>query len=288
VHGELRVIFAGYAAALAAAAAVWSCPIGQELWARAGAAGLAATLVLWAVGAARGNPSVFDPFWSVAPPAVAAAWAGDPGSAAAVPARQGLVVALVWAWGLRLTWHWWQTRARETGEDWRYTEMRRGSGRWFPLVNLVVIHVLPAGMLGAACLAMYPALVTGTRPLGPLDAAAAGVTLAAILLEASADRQMRAFRAGPRAPGEVCSRGWWGRSRHPNYLGELLFWCGLGLCSLAAEPAAWATATAGPLVVAALLTLYSAPALDRRMLARYPGYAAYARRVPGLVPRPWR
>jgi steroid 5-alpha reductase family enzyme len=281
---QLGTIAAAYAAAGASAAFVWGWLLGQELWARTAAAGLAATLVLWLVGVVRRNPSVFDPFWSVAPIAVAAAWAGDAASIAADPRRQWLVVALVTAWGLRLTWHWWRTRARETEEDWRYTEMRRASGAWFPLVNLVVIHVLPAGMLGLACMAMYPALVTGTRPLGWVDAIAGVWTLVAIVLEATADRQMRAFRAGARAPGTVCEAGLWGWSRHPNYLGELLFWWGLYLCSYAAEPAA-EYAMVGPIVITALLVLYSAPALDRRMLARYPGYRRYARRVPVLWPR---
>jgi len=281
---HLGTIIVAYALAGAAAWATWGWLLGQEPWARAGAAGLAATLVLWLVGVIRRNPSVFDPFWSVAPVVAAAAWAGDPASASADPRRQWLVVALVSAWGLRLTYHWWCTRAREVEEDWRYTEMRRASGAWFPLVNLFVIHVVPAGMLGLACLAMYPALVTGTRPLGWIDGIAAVWTLAAIVLEATADRQMRAFRAQPRDGRAVCAVGVWGWSRHPNYLGELLFWWGLYLLSYAAEPAAeWAMS--GPIVITAMLALYSAPALDRRMLASTPGYARYMRRVPVLWPR---
>ena len=52
----------------------------------------------------------------------------------------------------------------------------------------------------------------------------------------------------------------------------------------AAEPAAeWAAL--GPLVISALLILYSAPALDRRMARRYPAYRAYMRRVPSLLPQ---
>ena len=279
---HLGTIAVAYVLAGAAAWGVWGWSLGQEPWARAGWAALAATLVLWLVGVIRRNPSVFDPFWSVAPVVAAAVWAGDPASAGADPRRQWLVVALVTAWGLRLTWHWWCTRAREVEEDWRYTEMRRASGALFPLVNLIVIHASPAAVLGLACMAMYPALVTGTRPFGWIDVLAGGWTLAAILLEATADRQMRAFRA--RGERSVCEVGVWGWSRHPNYLGELLFWWGLYLLSYAAEPAAeWAMI--GPIVITLMLTLYSAPALDRRMLARYPGYARYMRRVPVLWPR---
>lgn len=280
----LSTMLLAYLAAALLAALVWrhlpdAAPSLRGAW-----AGLAATLLLWLVGLVHRNPSVFDPYWSVAPMLLAAAWARDPASLAAPAARQLLVLCLVFAWGLRLTYHWWRTWGGLDHEDWRYLEMRRTSGPLFPLVNLLAIHVAPTVMLGLACLAMYPALVTGTRPLGLLDLLAAAFTLAAIVLEAAADRHMRAFRASPRPPGQLCERGPWAWSRHPNYLGELSFWWGLFFCSLAADPdARWAVA--GPLVITALLTLYSAPALDRRMLARYPAYADYMRRVPMLVPR---
>jgi steroid 5-alpha reductase family enzyme len=281
-RGRLTMLLAYVAAALLAAL-LWRQLPDATPWARSLVAGLGATCLLWLVGLLRGNPSVFDPYWSIAPIAVAAAWASDPASALACAPRQFIVLCLVGAWGLRLTYHWSRTFAGLDHEDWRYTDMRRTSGRLFPLVNLVVIHLLPTLMLLLACAAAYPALVTGTRPLGPLDAIAALWTLAAIVLEARADRIMRAFRAGPRVPGQICEAGPWGWLRHPNYLGEIGFWWGLYLFSASAEPEAeWAAL--GPLVISALLMLYSAPALDRRMAARYPAYRAYMRRVPSLLP----
>jgi len=289
-RGLLTMLLA-YAAAGLCAALVWQRHPEAAPWLRALLAGLAATLLLWLVGLARRNPSVFDPYWSVAPIAVVAAWACDPASTAAQPLRQAIVVALVTAWGLRLSYHWLRCFPGLDHEDWRYTDMRRSSGRLFPLVNLLVIHLIPTGMLGLACAAAYPALVTGDQPLGPLDLLAAAVTLAAIVLEARADRIMRAFRRGPRAPGEVCELGPWAWARHPNYLGELGFWWGLYLFSAAALPrdffADWPPdlPALGPLVITALLVLYSAPALDRRLAARSPAYRDYMRRVPSLLPR---
>lgn len=278
---RILVLFAHLAAALVACL-VWRERPDAAPWLRCGLAGLSAAGLLWLLGVLRGNPRVFDPFWSVAPIAVVAAWAADPGSAAAVPSRQFMVVALVAIWGLRLTYHWWRTFESLEHEDWRYADMRRASGRLFPLVNLVVIHLLPTLMLLLACAAAYPALVTGARPFGALDVFAALVTLAAIVLEARSDRIMRAFRA-TRQPGQICETGPWGWLRHPNYLGELGFWWGLYLCSVAAEPEAeWAAL--GPLVITAMLIFYSAPALDRRLAARIPAYRAYMRRVPSLLP----
>lgn len=277
-----------YAAAAAAAVLVWQHHLGAQLGLRSAFAALTATGVLWLIGLLRRNPSVFDPYWSVAPIPVVAAWACDPASAGAEPTRQLLVVALVTAWGLRLTYHFLRTFPGLDHEDWRYTEMRRSSGPLFPLVNLLVLHLIPTAMLGLACAAAYPALVIGTRPLGLLDLLAGIVTLAAILLEATSDRIMRAFRRSQRPPGTVCEQGPWAFARHPNYLGELGFWWGLYLCSVAAVPAdhpAVEWAALGPLIITALLVLYSAPALDRRLAARSPAYRDYMRRVPSLLPR---
>ncbi len=284
----LFLMLLAYAAAAGFAGFVWQRHLDAELWQRSALAALAATGVLWLIGLLRRNPSVFDPYWSIAPVPIVAAWAHDPASAAADPTRQLLVVALVTAWGLRLTYHFLRTFPGLGHEDWRYTDMRRSSGRLFPLVNLLVLHVIPTGMLGLAVAGAWPALVTGTRPLGPLDLLAATITLAAILLEARADRIMRAFRGRPHAPGEVCETGPWGWARHPNYLGELGFWWGLYLFSVASLPPgspALEWAAAGPLVITALLVLYSAPALDRRLAARSPAYRDYMRRVPSMLPR---
>ncbi len=286
-RGSLLMLLA-YAAAAACAGLVWQQHLDAHLGLRSAFAALAATGVLWLVGLLRGNPSVFDPYWSVAPVPLVAAWACDPASAAADPTRQILVVALVTAWGLRLTYHFLRTFPGLDHEDWRYTDMRRGAGRLFPLVNLLVLHLIPTAMLGLACAAAYPALVTGTRPIGPLDLLAGLITLAAILLEATSDRIMRAFRRSPHAPGTVCEQGPWAFARHPNYLGELGFWWGLYLFSVAALPSddpAVEWAALGPIVITALLVFYSAPALDRRLAARSPAYRDYMRRVPSLLPR---
>lgn len=282
----LPTMLLAYAAAAACAALVWQRHLGDPLAIRSALAAFAATGVLWLIGLLKRNPSVFDPYWSIAPVPVVAAWACDPASAAAVPARQLVVVALVSAWALRLTWHFLCTFPGLAHEDWRYTDMRRSSGRLFPLVNLLVLHLIPTAMLGLAVAAAYPALVTGTRPLGLLDLIAGLVTLAAILLEATSDRIMRAFRASPHAPGEVCETGPWAHARHPNYLGELGFWWGLYLFSVAADATGRALewAAIGPLVITSLLVFYSAPALDRRLAARSPAYRDYMRRVPSLLP----
>lgn len=243
------------------------------------AADVAATVVVFAASVATGNSSVYDPYWSVAPPLVALAWA----SRGADRARRTLVILLVTAWAVRLTWNWlrgWQGLGHE---DWRYLDLRRKSGRAYWLVSFTGIHLFPTLIVLLGCLSLWPALATGRRPLGALDVVAAAVTAAAIAIEATADEQLRRFRRAAPPPGATLATGLWAYSRHPNYFGETLFWWGLFLFALAADPGAWWTVV-GPLTVTLMFLFVSIPMIDERMTARRPDYAAHKRRVSGLVP----
>lgn len=255
----------------------------HPLWVAGAAMGVGA-LSLFVFSRAANNTSVFDAYWSVAPPAVtlyflAIAEPGVPG------ARQGLVVALVFTWALRLTANWARSWPGLEHEDWRYTEMRT-NGHPYWVQSLFGLHLFPAVQVWLGCLALYPALAVGTDGIGVLDAAAVLVTAGAITLEAVADEQLRAFNR-TKGSGDICDIGLWGWSRHPNYLGEQLFWWGLWLFGLAADSGWWWTVI-GPLAMSVMFATASIPMLERRSAERRPGWAEYCRRTSVLVPRPPR
>lgn len=268
---------AGAAAAVTAQALAGRHPIGVAL-----AADLVATVVVFAVSMLVDNASVYDPYWSVAPPVVAAGWAltADGG----VGARQALVVGLIAVWAVRLTGNWAYGWRGLGHEDWRYARLRTTRGRvpWW-VVSLGGIQLMPTLVVFLGLLPVYAA-VTGDRPLGWLDALAVAVTAGAIALEAVADAQRHRFAADPANAGKIVAVGLWRRSRHPNYLGEIAFWWGLWLFALAAAPGWWWTVV-GPLAMVALFAGASIPMMDRRSLERRPGYDAHMRAVPALLPR---
>lgn len=251
----------------------------SPLWQVVAAADVAATVVVFAFSVVLDNSSVYDAYWSVAPMVIAPALAVV---GAAPAARKAIVVALVLLWGARLTYNWargWQGLAHE---DWRYVDLRR-LGRAYWVVSFVGLHMMPTLLVFAGCLSLFPALVTGTAPLGPLDAAAFAVTLGAIALEGVADQQLRAFRLSGPSPGAILESGVWSWCRHPNYLGEIGLWWGLYLFALAADRSAW-WCFAGPLAITLLFSFVSVPLLDKRSLARRPAYAEHMARLPGLFP----
>jgi steroid 5-alpha reductase family enzyme len=268
VVGAVYLVAGGVAWAVAAALAGHH-PLTVALW-----ADVAATLVVFAASMVIGNSSLYDPYWSVAPPVIVIAWTDHVG------ARSIVVDLLVLAWAVRLTANWARGWRGLGHEDWRYVQIRGQNRAPWWLVSLTGIQLMPTLTVFAGLLAVWPAM--RDRPLNVIDAVALVVTVAAIAIETVADVQLHAFTAA--RPGKIADRGLWRISRHPNYLGEILFWWGLWLFGLAAAPSWWWT-VAGPVLMVLLFAFVSVPMMDRRSLARRPAYAEHMRRVPALLPR---
>ena len=280
---SLLICLAAYAAA--AVAAVVVCRLTTSLspvWS-AGLADLAATIVVFAFSLGLNNSSVYDPYWSVAPALIVVWWLTRFGGVTGVTAvRQVLVTVLVLAWAGRLTWNWLRRWNGLADEDWRYADYRRlGAGYW--PVSFFGFHLMPTVLVFIGCLSLVPAVSSTSRLFGVLDILAVMVTAGAIAVEAGADRQLRRFLTSPRQPGQVLDTGLWALSRHPNYFGEVLFWWGVWLFGLAADPSRWWTIV-GPAGITALFLGISVPMMDKRMLARHPGYADHIARRSGFLP----
>lgn len=281
-RGLLLCVAAYLAAGIAATGAGWMGRDFHPLLALL-VADVAATCVVFGFSVAANNSSLYDPYWSVIPPFIVLFWALAPAAAAADRLRQLVVGVLVVAWAIRLTLNWARRWEGLGCEDWRYRDFREQWGRGYWPGSFVGIHLVPTLIVYLACLPLVPAMTGPGRPFGVLDILATVVTAGAILIEAVADEQLRAFLTGPREPGDLLDTGLWAWSRHPNYFGEVLFWWGVWLFGLAARPDNW-WPLAGPVVMTALFLFVSVPMIDRRGIKRRPGYGAYMRRVPALVP----
>ena len=279
--GSLVVVACVYLAAIAVAIVVVDVFADEPLLA-VNLALFAASGVVYAASCSLRNGSCFDAYWSVAPPLVAVYWLAE-AAPGANGARQLLVTALVFLWGIRLTANWVRSWPGLDHEDWRYTQMYRDAPAPTWVVSLFGVHLFPTVQIALGCLALRFALATGTDGFGVLDIVAGIVTVAAIGIETIADEQRRSF-ARTAGPGEWCQRGLWARSRHPNYFGEVAFWCGLFAFGLAADLDAWWTVV-GPFAMIAMMLGASVPMMDRRNAERRPGYAERAGSLPALVPR---
>jgi steroid 5-alpha reductase family enzyme len=249
----------------------------------AGISDLAGTAVVFFFSVLFNNSSVYDPYWSVAPIPIALYFALQASPGSADTARLSVVLLLVCLWGGRLTYNWLRGWGGLTQEDWRYVNIRNRSGRLYWPASFIAIHLIPTLAVFLGCFSLYVSLSQGVNSFGTLDFIAAAVTSYAIWVEAQADRQLRRFKLTKRGTTDLLSTGLWAFTRHPNYFGEVLFWWGLFMFSVAASPDNW-WAAAGPTAITLLFVFISIPMMEKHLGKKRPGYDIYRRMTPMLIP----
>jgi steroid 5-alpha reductase family enzyme len=247
-----------------------------------GLADLVATIVVFIFSVITNNSSVYDPYWSVAPVPIALFWLFQPGSNGFANPRHLLIFVLLCLWAIRLTANWATQWRGLSHEDWRYEDIHRQTGSFYWLVSFLGIHLMPTVLVFLGCLSLWPNLSGSSAQFTWLDIVAALVTLAAVLIEGTADLQMRRFRR-QQSPEQTMPPGLWAHSRHPNYFGEVSFWWGLYLLVPLAYPGFW-WVIVGPVAILLLFLGTSIPLMERHLLAKHPSYTEYQQRVSAFVP----
>ncbi len=192
-----------------------------------------------------------------------------------------LVLALVTAWGLRLSLHIWQ-RHRKTPEDERYAVWRR-EWHWFKLRSFVQIFFLQ-GILMLGVLLPVLLIVMQPKALGWLDLLGVLIWTLGFEFESVADRQLRRFIQQPANRGKLMDQGLWKYSRHPNYFGEVTQWWGIGLMALGV-PYGW-IGLFGPALITFLIVKVSGIPMLEKKLSQNPAYQSYQQRTSALLPWP--
>lgn len=235
----------------------------------------AATIFVWGWGLAFRNVSVYDPYWSVAPPVILT-WLLLSGGSLDLPTA--LMLTAVWYWAIRLTGNWAVCFKGLAHEDWRYTRYRTEKSPFvFHVINFFGLNMVPTIVV---FLAIIPAvgLVQGSFTATPLTWVAFLMALACPTLQLIADRQSHAFRK--EHPGEVCCIGLWKHGRHPNYLGEVMMWWSVWLIYVSAAGLGQHTwYIAGAIANTLLFLFISIPMMEKRQLKNKPGYADYKKRT---------
>ena len=250
------------------------------------AADFAATVFVWLWGVIFSNSSVYDPYWSVAPPLMLSGYAIYCG-ASSWPVV--LMLIAVWYWAIRLTGNWAYTFPDLNKQDWRYDMYKEKFPRLWHVVNFTGINLMPTIVV---FLAMVPGflLIEQTASSSVLSNSWTWLgfilCIGAATLQLVSDTQAHRFRKAHR--GEVCTVGLWSLSRHPNYLGEILMWWGVYMMYLTVgvRCQSWSEIlipAIGALANTCLFVFISIPMMEKRQIANKPGYAAYRKNVRMLI-----
>ncbi len=246
-----------------------------DFWLSLLIADIAATAFVFIFSIIFSNASVYDPYWSVQPAVIVIGYAISRGTNA-----YGLIlIALILIWAVRLTANWAYNFGNLTHEDWRYRMLNEKTGIFYPFINFIGIHLVPTLVVYAVTLpAVYAIINRGRINIPAL--LCLSLCIVAVSLQTVSDIQMQRYRKT--RPTPFIRIGLWKHSRHPNYLGEILMWWGIGLSVICVFPAAWYLIF-GAVANTLLFTFVSIPMAEGKQ-SKKEGYLKYRSETRLLLP----
>ena len=194
-----------------------------------------------------------------------------------------LLFGLMFVWSLRLTSHLVDRHRRMKSEDARYAAMRAAGGRSFWWKSLFSIFLLQGCLQWVIASPLHVVAQSSSVELfTPLALVGLAFFVVGFFIEAVADWQLRQFRLMANSEGQLQQTGLWSISRHPNYLGEMILWIGIGLIAFSASGSIYTFV--GPVILMCAMWFVSIPLTEAHLAKSRSAFAAYAARTPILVP----
>lgn len=199
-----------------------------------------------------------------------------------------LFLGAIAVWAIRLTWYLGRRHMSAENEDGRYREMRDAGGPNYWWTSLFKVFLLQAVILWIIAAPVHVAMRSGVSEGFSVVLFSAGIVLFVIgfVVESVADAQLsklKAHRNHRDAAPQLIEAGLWARSRHPNYLGEMILWWGLGLCAFTLSGSF--VALIGPALLTAVMVGITIPLTEAWLEKSRPAYDDYRSRVPILLPK---
>lgn len=207
-----------------------------------------------------------------------------------------LVLVLIWA--TRLLHNYFRREGYHFGEreDWRYAEMRKAHGKFFIISQFVTVSLVQHGMLVGLTLPLLPTTSVQGADLNVVDVVAIFICVLGIVIGFFADNQLFSYMNMKNKP-IILETGLWRYSRHPNHLGEQLWWIGLLVLGVASygptnvfSLSSWWPIGFGVLFNHPLDTFATLPLIEQRMRSRKErsqAYQAYQHTTPLCFPHPF-
>lgn len=200
-----------------------------RVWLQAGILILVGLAVTWAIGTALRNHGIMDVAYPLLPFAAACLTAYL--FRANFSWWSCALLGMIALWALRLSTQTFMQNIVAEREP--YATWRRRHERTWIWWSFFQIHLLQ-GVLVWIWSAPFAFAFGAARPQMPLLAILGfAVWLTGFLLQATADIQLKRFKADPANRGGLISDGAWSLMRHPNYFGESVMWWGYFVFALA-------------------------------------------------------
>ncbi len=236
-----------------------------------------ATLFIYVGSLLLKNSSLYDPFWSVAPIPIVLYMVNISSNSLIIKL---LILFPILFWGVRLTHNWLMGWKGFKHEDFRYIDLKNTNKIQAEINNLFGIHLLPTLIVNFSLFPISYILFNNLN-LNINLLLASIFSIVAVILETISDKQMRDFKSNPLNKDKTMKYGLWRYSRHPNYLGESMFWFGVYFMGLSSGIMPIWTILC-PLVMLSLFIFISCPMMDKRSLKNRPDYQDYMNKTSQL------
>jgi len=247
-----------------------------------GGAGMSAVMgLLWLLQKRTGDAGIVDVAWGMGVGLLSLFFAW--GSVEGDLIRRIIVATLALLWSLRLSGYI-LYRVLTMPEDGRYQTLKE---KWGTAAQGKLFSFYQLQAVGSLLFALPMLLAArSTAPLGFLDYLGIAIWFAAISGELIADQQLSRFRSDPHQTGQVCQRGLWHYSRHPNYFFEWLHWWAY-VCLAIQAPWGWLTILGPLLMLHFILNVTGIPPTEAQAIkSRGEAYREYQRTTSAFFPWP--
>ena len=243
---------------------------------------VAATIFIWFAGIMLKTASTYDPYWSVQTLII--------GILLLVNTNDWNVgniifTCAIFIYSLRLTINFISTFYSLEYEDWRYKNLRNKTGKFYYLVDLLGICLLPTFIVFFASIPYFNYILNGVS-FASNQLIGIMVILISVLIELVSDVQMHAYIKERASRSSVCEKGLWKNTRHPNYLGEICVWGGILLVYAFSAPSNWLIYV-GFISVFLLFKFISIPMEEKHFLSYKPEYEDYRKKAFSLAILPF-
>ena len=241
-------------------------------WVTVLVAHIIATVIVYIASSLFKNSSFYDPFWSIAPIPIVIYISFWPDSEKLDYEKIFLFFIPVLYWGIRLTYNWARRWEGLYDEDFRYEDLKEL--KFASFIDFFGIHLYPTLQVNLSLLPLYYSLSVSTNTPSYWLYMASFYTIMAVTLELISDNQLWNFKKNKDNKNKFIKTGLWSYSRHPNYLGEILFWWGIFFMTLAVDVSYWYLFIC-PLSMNLMFALITCKMMDDRSLVKRDGYKDY-------------